>query len=263
MSETVDHLLSIMDRLRDPGGCPWDRKQDLESLSGYLLEEAYEVIEAVHSGDLSRLREELGDLLLQIVFMAKIGAENSAFNFEEVAGGISEKLIRRHPHVFGENSLQTAEEVSRQWEDIKTEERAESKETTSALDGVPTALPALLKAYRMTQKAAGLGFDWDKTSDVVAKLREEVEELEEAIREEQGRSRIRSEMGDILFTLANLSRHLEIEPETALQGSNDSFRRRFQLMEQLSRELGVRLSEMSLQDLDHLWEQAKTISSDN
>jgi len=257
MSKSVDRLLNIMDRLRAPDGCPWDREQDLQSLSGYLLEEAYEVIEAVDSGDLSQLREELGDLLLQIVFMSKIGAEERAFDFDGVAEAISEKMVRRHPHVFGEKTLDTAEEVSRQWEEIKTGERRESLEKSSALDGVPRALPGLLKAYRMTQKAAGLGFDWEKSSDVVTKLREEVRELEEAIDQEEGRARIASEMGDILFTMANLSRRLEIEPETALQGSNSRFQQRFRMMEELANSAGKKLSAMDLDELDELWNRAK------
>ncbi len=260
MSKAVDRLTEIMDRLRAPDGCPWDREQDLQSLSGYLLEEAYEVVEAVELEDMSGLREELGDLLLQIVFMSRIGAEKRAFNFEDVANTISEKMIRRHPHVFGEKTLGTADEVSRQWEEIKTGERQQKNEATSALEGVPKALPALLKAYRMTQKAAGLGFDWEHTSDIITKLREEVDELEQAIRQEEGRRRVASEMGDILFTMANLSRRIDIEPETALQGANSRFRRRFRMMEELADREGKTLSDMKLEELDKLWEEAKKLN---
>lgn len=258
MSRPIDRLLGIMDRLRAPDGCPWDREQDLQSLSGYLLEEAYEVVEAVDSGKLPRLREELGDLLLQIVFMSKIGEEKGAFDFEAVAEHISEKMIRRHPHVFREKNLETAAEVSRQWEEIKTEERQEKPQRASALDGVPKTLPALLKAYRITQKAAGLGFDWDRNSEVIAKLREEVEELEQAVQHEEGRARIASEMGDILFTMVNLSRRLEIEPETALQSVNRKFQRRFSQMEELADQAGKKLSDMDLEELDRLWDRVKS-----
>jgi len=263
MSDAMDRLLKIMDRLRGPGGCPWDREQDLQSLCPYLLEEAYEAVEAVESGDLEDLREELGDLLLQIVFMAKIGSEQSAFDFDEVADGISAKMIRRHPHVFGENTIETPEEVMRQWEEIKSGESRKKRARSSALDGVPSALPALLKAYRMSQKAASLGFDWERTEDVVAKLREEVSELEEAVAGGQGRKRIAAEMGDILFTMANLARRLEVEPETALQGSNTRFRERFRAMEQLAGERGVKLSGLTPAELDELWERAKVLCGES
>jgi len=259
MSDAMDNLLKIMDRLRGPGGCPWDREQDLQSLCPYLLEEAYEVVEAVESGDMEDLKEELGDLLLQIVFMAKIGSEKSAFDFEDVAEGISAKMIRRHPHVFGENTIETPEEVMRQWEEIKSGESPKKEARNSALDGVPAVLPALLKAYRMSQKAAALGFDWEGTDDVLAKLREEVGELERAVGDAEGRKRVAAEMGDILFTMANLARHLEIEPETALQGANTRFRERFRVMEKLAGEGDLKLSELTPAGLDELWEKAKAL----
>lgn len=258
MSEAFDHLVGIMNRLREPGGCPWDREQTLETLSGYMLEEAHEVTEAIRSGDGPALCEELGDLLLQIVFMAKIGREKDWFSMDDVADGISEKMIRRHPHVFGETSVEDTDEVVRNWEEIKREERTQTRKT-SVLDGVPASLPALLKAYRMTQKAAAVGFDWERPEDVIDKLHEEVAELEAEVRagDEASLDRVRSEMGDILFVMANLARHLGIEPETAMQETNSKFLRRFQGVEVLAEQDGRTLAEMTLGELDSLWNQVK------
>lgn len=258
MSKAFDRLVGIMDRLRDPEGCPWDREQTLETLSGYLLEEAHEVTEAIRSGDGQALCEELGDLLLQIVFMAKLGDENGWFAIDDVADGISEKMVRRHPHVFGETAVENSDEVVRNWEEIKREERRESRKD-SVLDGVPASLPALLKAYRMTQKAAAVGFDWERPEDVIDKLHEEVAELEVEVRsgDTGALDRIRSEMGDVLFVMANLARHLGVEPETAMQETNSRFLRRFQGVEALAEQSGRPLNEMSLSELDGLWNEVK------
>ena len=258
MSIAIDRLVAIMDRLRGPGGCPWDREQTLHTLSGYLLEEAYEVADAVASGKGEALCEELGDLLLQIVFMARIARENGWFSIEDVADSISEKMIRRHPHVFGETEVAGAEEVVRNWEEIKREERRDQPEA-SVLDGVPAALPGLLKAYRMTQKAAAVGFDWDRPGDVIDKLKEEVAELEAEVRsgEEVSINRVRGEMGDVLFVMANLARHLGIEPETALGETNAKFQSRFRGVEKRARAVGRKLSDMSLEELDALWNEVK------
>ncbi len=249
-----------MDRLRDPGGCPWDREQTLESLAPYLLEEAHEVAEAVAAGDPAGLCEELGDLLLQIVFMARIGRENGWFDLDDVAGGIADKMIRRHPHVFADREVADAAEVIRNWEDIKREERAGEPET-SALDGVPAALPALLKAFRMTEKAAAVGFDWRRPADVMAKMREEMDELEAELAggDRAAPERVRAEMGDILFVMANLARHIGVEPETALQRTNATFQRRFRSMEAQARARGDRLRELNLEQQDELWEEAKRL----
>lgn len=261
MSDAIDRLIGIMDRLRDPGGCPWDREQTLATLSPYLLEEAHEVAEAVASGDPAKLCEELGDLLLQIVFMARIGRENGWFTLDDVADGISAKMIRRHPHVFADREVADASEVLRNWEDIKRDERADRDGNTSALDGVPAALPALLKAFRMTEKAAAIGFDWRRPADVMVKMREEMAELEAELGEDGGAAtdRMRDEMGDVLFVLANLARHLGVEPETALQRSNASFKRRFESMESQARASGRSLRELSLEEQDALWEEAKRL----
>ena len=256
MSEACDRLVAIMDRLRDPGGCPWDREQTLESLTGYLLEEAYEVVEAVRSGEPDHLREELGDLLLQIVFMARIASERSWFGMDDVCDGIAEKMVRRHPHVFGDRSVDGAREVERNWEEIKEQER---DHTSSALDGIPRSLPALLKAFRMTEKAAALGFDWERPADVLDKLHEEVDELEAEVTSDDPAAvdRVRDELGDVLFVMANLARHLRVEPETALQRTNEKFLRRFRSMERAAAARGRPLRDHDLEELDRLWDRAK------
>ena len=258
MSSSFDRLVAIMDRLRDPGGCPWDREQTIHTLAPYFLEEAYEVADAIAEGDPAGLCEELGDLLLQIVFVARIARENGWFDVDRVAEAIAEKMVRRHPHVFGDREVSGAAEVMRNWEDIKREERT-ADAGASALDGVPGALPALLKAFRMTEKAAAVGFDWRRPADVVVKLREEVAELEEELEVSggAGSARVRAEMGDVLFVIANLARHLGVEPETALQLSNATFKRRFQAMEAKARERGRTLRDMDLAEQDALWDEVK------
>ncbi len=258
MSRAYDRLVLIMDRLRDPGGCPWDREQTLATLSGYLLEEAHEVVEAAADGDPEKLREELGDLLLQVVFMARIARENGWFGLDDVCDGISEKMVRRHPHVFGETVVDGADQVVRNWEDIKREERTGTN-GGSALDGIPRSLPALLKAFRMTEKAAALGFDWRKSADVMGKLHEEVAELETEVAQDdpEATERVREEFGDVLFVMANLARHLGVEPETALQRTNSKFMRRFRDMESAAMATGRTLRELDLERLEELWEGAK------
>ena len=249
-----------MDRLRDPGGCPWDRKQTLATLAPYLLEEAHEVAEAVAGDEPNKLCEELGDLLLQIVFMTRVGRENGWFDLDDVCNVISDKMVRRHPHVFGDREVEDADEVLRNWEDIKRDER-EGQETNSVLDGVPAALPGLLKAFRMTEKAAAVGFDWRKPADVMTKMREEMDELEHELDDGGGAAsdRARDEMGDVLFVMANLARHLGVEPETALQRTNTTFKRRFESMEARARARGDNLRELSLEEQDALWEEAKKL----
>ena len=249
-----------MNRLRDPEGCPWDREQTLSTLAPYLLEEAHEVAEAVAADKPAKLCEELGDLLLQLVFMTRIGRENGWFDIDDVCAGISEKMIRRHPHVFGDREVENAEEVVRNWEDIKRDEHAHEA-SSSALDGVPAALPGLLKAFRMTEKAAAVGFDWRKPADVMVKMREEMDELEAELGKGEGAAseRARAEMGDVLFVMANLARHLGVEPETALQRSNTSFKRRFESMEAQARARGIDLRSMNLDEQDALWDEAKSL----
>ncbi len=247
-----------MDRLRDPEGCPWDREQTIHTLSPYFLEEAYEVVDAIASGDPEKLREELGDLLLQIVFVARIAREKGWFDLDGVSEGISEKMVRRHPHVFGDRQVEGSAEVMRNWEDIKKDERS-SEPGASVLDGVPASLPGLLKAFRMTEKAAAVGFDWRKPLDVMDKMREEMAELEAELDTDDGvvDDRVRAEMGDVLFVMANLARHLGVEPETALQQTNATFMRRFKAMEDRARETGRDFREMELAEQDALWDEVK------
>ncbi len=251
-----DALCELSARLRAPDGCPWDREQTFESLKTYILEEAYEVVDAISAGDPGMLAGELGDLLFQIVFVAQIATEQRLFDIDEVCNGIHAKMVRRHPHVFGDVEVEGASDVVRNWETIKAGERREK----GALAGVPRQLPALLKALRITEKAAALGFDWERANDVVAKLEEEVRELKTEV--ESGgapgeREGVREELGDVLFVIANLARQLGIDPEAALQGANEKFARRFRSMEEQARERGAQLSSMTLDELDALWEAAK------
>jgi MazG family protein len=247
-----------MDRLRDPGGCPWDREQTLQTLAPYFLEEAYEVVDAIAEGDPAKLCEELGDLLIQIVFVARIATEEDWFDVDAVCESISDKMIRRHPHVFGDREVAGSDEVMRNWEDIKRDERADEP-SSSVLDGVPHSLPALLKAFRMTEKAAAVGFDWRKPEDVMGKMHEEMAELEAelAVGEVAANERVRSEMGDVLFVMANLARHLGVEPETALQRTNATFLRRFQAMEERALANNRNFREMDLEEQDALWDEVK------
>ena len=258
MSSAFDRLVAIMDRLRDPGGCPWDREQTLQSLAPYFLEEAYEVVDAISEGDPAKLCEELGDLLLQIVFVSRIARESGWFDVDDVCDTISKKMIRRHPHVFGDREVSGSKEVLQNWEDIKREERV-GNGGRSVLEGVPSSLPALLKAFRMTEKAAAVGFDWRKPTDVMVKMHEEMAELEAelAVDEATANERVRAEMGDVLFVMANLARHLGVEPETALQGTNATFMRRFQAMEERARTMGRDFRDMELAEQDALWDEVK------
>jgi MazG family protein len=258
MSSAFDRLVAIMDRLRNPGGCPWDREQTLQSLAPYFLEEAYEVVDAISDGDPAKLCEELGDLLLQIVFVSRIARENGWFDVDSVCETISDKMVRRHPHVFGDRVVSGSKQVLQNWEEIKRDERAVNG-GTSVLEGVPSSLPALLKAFRMTEKAAAVGFDWRKPADVMVKMHEEMAELEAELvtGDTDANERVRAEMGDILFVMANLARHLGVEPETALQGTNATFMRRFQAMEERARTMGRDFRDMELAEQDALWDEVK------
>lgn len=253
-----ERLVQIMARLRAPGGCPWDRAQSREDLKPYLVEETYEVLDAIEQKDPAMLREELGDLLLQVVFHAQIAAEEGAFTIEDVCREINEKLVRRHPHVFGDVKADTPDQVLVNWEAIKKEEKAEKGdgEEPSVLAGVPKVLPALLKAYRLQQKAARVGFDWEERAQVEAKVREEWDELNEAVAEGD-KEHVRDEMGDFLFALVNLSRFLELDPEDALQLANGKFMRRFKGIEAEARRRGRDIHGMSLAEMDELWELMK------
>ncbi|TMA27812.1 MAG: nucleoside triphosphate pyrophosphohydrolase [Deltaproteobacteria bacterium] len=253
----VGRLLDIMDKLRDPGGCPWDREQTLRTLTPYLLEEAHEVIEAIEAGDSAHHREELGDLLFQVVFQARIAREEGKFDFADVAATIADKLTRRHPHVFGDLTVSGSREVVKNWERIKADERKEKGlAERSAVGGVPVGLPALVRAERLTEKAGAVGFDWPDAKSVLAKVREELNELEEAMAAGQ-RESIENELGDLLFALANLGRWLKVHPEEALRGALRRFENRFHHIEARLREKGSSPRSSSLAEMDLLWNEAK------
>ena len=259
----IDELLAIMARLRDPkSGCPWDREQDFRSIAPYTVEEAYEVADAIERGDLTGLRDELGDLLLQVVFHAQLASEQGVFDFAAVVRGICDKLVRRHPHVFGGAAVADAAAQSRSWEDIKAAERATASAasagaagtalTASVLDGVPRALPALVRAAKLGRRAARLGFDWPDAHGARAKLDEELSELDAAIGRPD-RAAVAAEFGDVLLALSNLARHLEVDAESALRAANARFERRFRHVERRHLASGVG----DLATLESYWTEAK------
>lgn len=255
----IDRLLAIMARLRDPQrGCPWDREQTFATIAPYTIEEAFEVADAIERQDATALVEELGDLLLQVVYHAQMAKEQGLFDFDEVARRIADKMVRRHPHVFAEEPVADAAEQHRRWEEMKAAERASRDQSgdASALAGVPRSLPALVRAVKLQQRAAAVGFDWPDADDILAKLEEEIRELREALCE--GRSAaVREEMGDLLFTVANLARRLAIDPEAALRAANQKFERRFRALEQDARTAGLRLDALDLSALERLWTAVK------
>lgn len=258
--DSTRRLLGIMARLRDPnGGCPWDLEQTFASLAPYTLEEAYEVVDAVERADYDDLRDELGDLLLQVVFHARLAEERQLFDFDGVAQSIGDKLVRRHPHVFEGREFTDGRERLRYWEASKQRERQEKRSeevTTSILDGVAASLPALMQAQKLQQRTARHGFDWPDVEPVFAKLYEELDELQEA-RAAGDASNIREEVGDLLFVVVNLARHLDVDAETALKASNRKFDRRFRYIEERIKVSGAELSASDLELLDGLWEDAK------
>lgn len=264
MSEAFDELVNVMARLRAPGGCPWDAEQTYQSLSQYLLEEAYETFDAIHAagetGDTSHLVEELGDLLLQVVFHSTIAAERGDFTIDDVAAGVARKLILRHPHVFGDEKLERAQDVLDNWDQLKANERKASgkpeKQHESILDEVPVHFPALLEGLKISKKAAKVGFDWEDKSHIFDKLAEETAELKEAI-DRGDREAMDEEIGDLLFVIVNLARHLDIEPETALKRSNRKFRRRFKFIEDGLKAKQRTLDEAGLDEMEDLWNAAK------
>lgn len=253
-----DEITDIIARLRAPGGCPWDREQTLESLRKCIIEEAYELADAITRGDMRDTLEEAGDLLLQVVFVAQIAGEKGVFDMKDVVRVISDKLIRRHPHVFGDAKADDPDAVLRNWERIKTEERRDKKEDTSVLAGVPATLPPLLRADRIQDKAAHVGFDWHKgdPEPVFAKLGEEICELREAA-EAGDAEHTEEEMGDVLFMAVNLARYLKIDPNAALTRVCGKFESRFRLMEKFAAQEGRAMQSYALEELDALWDRAK------
>jgi MazG family protein len=252
-----EKLVGVMARLRAPGGCPWDREQTHATLRTYLIEEAYEVLEALDGADDVKFAEELGDLLLQVVFHAQMADEEGRFTIVDVIREIYEKMIRRHPHVFGEKRAKDAAEVLRNWEIIKKEEKlakgaVEEEVAESVLDGVPRSLPALLEGYQLTRKAARIGFDWENVGGIFEKLQEETEELRQVL-EKRGGKEIEGEVGDILFAAVNLARFLKIDPEIAMKKASGKFSRRFREMERMAREQGTTLAEVPRGRMEELW----------
>ncbi len=257
-------LAAVMARLRAPGGCPWDREQTHNTLRTYLIEEAYEVLDALDSQDDAKFAEELGDLLLQVLFHAQIAAEERRFNISDVIREIHDKMVRRHPHVFGDVHAKTSADVLRNWEQIKKRERASKQDSAASspapesyLDGVPHALPALLEGFQLTRKAARIGFDWDNIEGIFDKLHEESSELREVLHKKEPAERIEGELGDILFVAVNLARFLHVDPELAMKKANAKFSRRFREMERIARERGATLAEIPRPQLESLWDQSK------
>lgn len=271
MSDTFDRLVAVMTRLRGLEGCPWDREQTHDSLKPHLVEETYEVLEAIESGDATPLCEELGDLLFQVLFHAQIAKEAGHFDIGDILETITEKMIRRHPHVFSQEAKKagaalpsnqnaegvahSSETVLKRWEEMKAEEPGK-KHRASALDGVPKTLPALLRAHQVQARAARVGFDWKERGPVLAKIEEELEELKEAV-DSNVRERVESELGDLLFSVVNYGRFLKINSEDALRGTITRFTQRFQKMEAEVKKKGHKLSSLSLHEMDQLWEKAK------
>lgn len=263
----IDRLLAIMAALRTPvTGCPWDLKQTFETIAPYTVEEAYEVADAIERGDRDALKDELGDLLLQVVYHARMAEEDGSFSFSDVVAGICDKMVRRHPHVFGSDEEKANFEPDGFWERIKAEEKAATPndDTTSALDGVPLALPALIRAMKLQDKAARIGFDWPNMEPVFEKIREEIGELEEATNLEMpSRRKIAEEYGDLLFVMANLARHMDIDAEDALRQANAKFTRRFEGVEQRVRASGQSLEDCTLETLDGYWNEIKAEENDS
>ena len=251
--ERFSELVKLMARLRGPGGCPWDRKQTFDSIKPYTLEETYEVLDAIDARDWPGLREELGDFLLQAVFYGEMAAEEDLFTIADSLQAISEKLVRRHPHVFGEATAETPEDVKQRWDEIKKQEKAGTVQPTGVLDSVPRSLPALVEAEKISAKAAGVGFEWPTVDGVVEKLQEEAAELAKA-RESGNADEVEHEIGDLLFTVVNLARFLKVDPEQALRKTNARFRRRFAYVES---EAGAALPGTPLDRMEELWQEAK------
>lgn len=260
----IDRLLDIMNALRDPvKGCPWDREQDFGSIAPYTIEEAYEVADAIARGDAQDLRDELGDLLFQVVFHARMGQEQGLFDFDDVATAISDKLERRHPHVFGDERIDSAQEQSRAWEAHKNAERAARRRSqdVSILDSVRGARPALQHAAALQQAAAAVGFDWSEARDVLAKLHEELGELEKAVSRSDGHRAAREELGDLLFSCVNMARHLGVDADVALRRASAKFEQRFRHLERSLVEQGKSLQDATLEEMDALWDAAKRTGS--
>lgn len=256
--DKFEKLVEIMTRLRSEDGCPWDREQSHKSLKKYLIEETYEAVDAIDSGDMDELRGELGDVLLQVLFHAQIASENGGFTIDDVVEGISAKLIHRHPHVFADGSAANADEVLKKWEQIKKKEKG-FENRTSALDGVPRMMPALSRAMEISKKAARTGFEWPNIDAVLDKVDEELHELKQELHD-RNEERISDEIGDLLFTLVNVARWKNIDPEDSLRTMIDRFSARFALIEDAAKKSGKSIDELSIDEMDAIWNIAKTKS---
>jgi MazG family protein len=254
--DKFQRLTEIMARLRSPEGCPWDREQNFDTIKPYLIEETYEVLEAIDARDWPALAEELGDLMLEAVFFAQMAAEQKLFAIEDSLDAVNQKLVRRHPHIFGTGTAKTAGEVKVRWDEIKAQEKKEKKKPAELLASVPRALPALVEATQLTSRAAGVGFDWQNAEQVLEKLDEELKELAQA-RQGASREELEGEFGDVLFVLVNLARFLKLDPEQALRRTNRKFRERFGHIERSLKEAGKSTSEATLEEMDALWNEAK------
>lgn len=259
MSESaIDGLLQIMQRLRDPdSGCPWDIEQTLQSLTPFTIEEAYEVEEAAHGSDPEALKDELGDLLFQVVFYARIAEEQGLFAFDDVVAAIGDKLVRRHPHVFADARIESVEEQSRLWDELKKQERDQKQVAESALEGVGTTLPALMRAQKLQRRAARVGFDWTEAEPVLGKVSEEVNECRQALQENDCQA-LHDEVGDLLFSCVNFARHVDVDADHALRDANRKFERRFRAVEQLAMQQGKTAADLSMDELERLWLQVKS-----
>ncbi|MFZ7305529.1 nucleoside triphosphate pyrophosphohydrolase [Avibacterium avium] len=257
MKYAMHDFLQLIAQLRNPnGGCPWDLEQTYQSMIPCLLEESYEVVEAIEQQNTANLREELGDLLLQVVFFSQLATEDNLFTFDDVVNEVAEKIIRRHPHVFGEEKAHNEQEALSHWNKVKAEE---NKTRQSILDNIPHAFPALMRAEKLQKRCAKVGFDWDNVQPVIAKVQEELQEVQaELARPQQDQTKIEEEIGDLLFAVANLSRHLHCSPEETLRKANQKFERRFRQLEALAQQQGKSLQNSTLQELDALWNKVKS-----
>ncbi len=252
----IDKLVEVIKKLRSPNGCPWDREQTSKSLIPQLLEEVYELIDAIYENDYEKIKEELGDVLLHIVFQTILAEEKEKFSLEDVVKEIVEKIVRRHPHVFGNQKISSIEELNITWEKIKSQEKG--KENRGLLDGIPKSLPSLMYAYKITKKVQKVGFDWPDLANLFEKLDEELQEFEEALIEKD-KENIEEEFGDVLFMLVNLARKLKINPEEALIKTNRKFLKRFKYIEEKLKDKNLKFSDVSLEEMDKLWEEAKKL----
>ena len=261
--QSIEKLIKIMRALRDPKkGCPWDLEQDFQSLIPYTIEEAYEVADAIERNDLGDIKSELGDLLFQIIFYSQLAKEQSAFDFNDVALSISEKLTRRHPHVFADAKVKNAEEQTKEWEKIKQQEREAKADKNisdlSILDDVSRTLPSLMRSEKLQKRAAKEGFDWPNISDVMVKVREEIEEVEQELNADvQDKEKIEDEIGDLFFSCINLSRHAGLDAEQCVRKSNLKFERRFRVLEKLAQDQQQKVSEMTIEEMENLWQEVK------